>query len=415
MSFPWAQVVMISSAALVTLLLFFLLVLKYRQIHSLRATRVHVDNHTIPNEKVSGTMSGNLVIEQKDVPITDTYHISKTKLGKGSSAEVVIGTHLKSHRKYAIKIIDTSRHSSKRLFERYEREKNFLRDLDHTNIVRLFEVYCAEKAQYFVMELCTGGHLGQVLAKSPDGRLTVEVAKLYIAQLTRAVAYLHSLNICHRDIKLQNILLESDQEGAQIKLIDFGNSWRFRKGKCMTKIVGTTYTAAPEVLRESYDERCDVWSVGVVSYILLSGRRPFEAIDIPGQPLTRESSLIASILMGRYHFQHEVWEDVPPIAVHFIRWCLELDYKKRKYSSDLLNHPWLSRNDLHSALGVGISRHQASILHRRLSQNRSNSGLRRTSMVAVAFTMPADKMKHMRDMFQQIDRDGSGNCKLTII
>ena len=115
----------------------------------------------------------------------------------------------------------------------------------------------------FVAYFCC---VGQVLSKCPEGRLSVEVAKQFLSQITRAVAHLHSVNICHRDIKLQNILLESDSwEGAQVKLIDFGNSWRFKPGKNMTKIVGTTYTAAPEVLRESYDERCDVWSIGVVS------------------------------------------------------------------------------------------------------------------------------------------------------
>ncbi len=87
-------------------------------------------------------MSGNLVIEKTDVDISSIYHLKSSKLGRGSSAEVVIGLHVKTRRKYAIKIIDTTRHDARRLQERYEREKNFLRDIDHTNIIRLFEVYC---------------------------------------------------------------------------------------------------------------------------------------------------------------------------------------------------------------------------------------------------------------------------------
>lgn len=124
----------------------------------------------------------------------------------------------------------------------------------------------------------------------------------YVTQIVHAIAHCHKLGICHRDIKLQNILLEHRGGDAQVKLIDFGNGQRFRGQLPMRKIVGTTYTAAPEVFKECYDERCDVWSLGVVAYILLSGRRPFESVDIPNQPRAKESSLIASILMGRYHF-----------------------------------------------------------------------------------------------------------------
>ena len=118
----------------------------------------------------------------------------------------------------------------------------------------------------------------------------------------QAISHCHKLGICHRDIKLQNILLEHKGSDAQIKIIDFGNGQRFRGQLPLRKIVGTTYTAAPEVFRECYDERCDVWSIGVVSYILLSGKRPFESLDIPKQPKAKDSSLIANILMGRYHF-----------------------------------------------------------------------------------------------------------------
>lgn len=138
----------------VIVLLFF----KFKRVFTARRriSQVHITNK-------SSSMSGNLVVEKKDVPITHVYYLSKNRLGRGSSAEVVIGTHIQTRRKYAIKIIDVSstRSSSRKLIERYEREKNLLRDVDHTNIIRLYEVYCGEYAQYFVMELCTGGHLGE--------------------------------------------------------------------------------------------------------------------------------------------------------------------------------------------------------------------------------------------------------------
>ncbi len=98
-----------------------------------------------------------------------------------------------------------------------------------------------------------------------------------------SVAHIHQLGIAHRDIKLQNILLDHNfDRSAQLKLIDLGFGCRFTNALPMRTKCGTPYTTAPEVIRESYDERCDVWSVGVVLYIMLSGKRPFEALEIAG-------------------------------------------------------------------------------------------------------------------------------------
>lgn len=102
-----------------------------------------------------------------------------------------------------------------------------MKDIDHANVVRLFEVYRYNNAQYFVMELCTGGHLGQVLREGINGRLDEAIAKNYIAQIVEAIAHCHRHGICHRDIKLQNILRENKGKDAQVKIIDFGNGHRF--------------------------------------------------------------------------------------------------------------------------------------------------------------------------------------------
>lgn len=357
--------------AVVTFIVSFVVLLAFYHIHKWCSKqkgqkRIHVRN----TDKSALSMSGNLV-KDFSTPISDNYDITTNLLGRGSSAEVVIGVHNVTLRRYAVKIIDVSRRD---VAWRYEREKAILKDVEHTNIIRLFEVYTSPVAQFFVMELCTGGHLGQVLKDKPDGRLPDDVARTYIVQITRAIAHCHKHGICHRDVKLQNILLENNGKDAQIKIVDFGNAARFR-GHCpMTKIVGTTYTAAPEVFKESYDERCDVWSIGVVSYILLCGRRPFEALHVPIQPKARESSIIASILMGRYHFMHDTWEDVNSAAIHMVQCCLEMDYQKRRSAQGILDHPWLAHSDLHANIGAGLSRDGARTLSRRLSRNLSSSG-----------------------------------------
>lgn len=116
---------------------------------------------------------------------------------------------------------------------------------------------------------CTGGHLGELLHRQGRRCLNESWARTILLQLVSAVAHLHERGICHRDIKLQNILLENKSRQAQIKLIDFGFGSRYIGALPMHTKCGTPYTTAPEVLRECYDERCDVWSVGVVAFIVL--------------------------------------------------------------------------------------------------------------------------------------------------
>jgi calcium-dependent protein kinase len=361
--------------------------------------------------KAAFSLGGNFV-DDLVVPIETKYEVTTTVLGSGSSAQVVIGENKKTRRKYAIKVIDLARHE---VAWRYEREKNFLRDIDHTNVVRLFEVYSCPKALYFVMELCTGGHLGQVLKASPDGRLEEMVAMEYILQLTRAIGHCHHHGICHRDVKLQNVLLESSSKEAQVKLVDFGNGARFRNNLPLTKVVGTTYTAAPEVFRECYDERCDVWSLGVVTYILLSGRRPFEKIEVPvtrdGQR-RKEESVVASILLGKYNFDDEVWDEVSNEAINFIRHCFVLDYTKRSGAAAMLEHPWLLPDEdyLPSDRIRKLSFNSANTLRQTLGRELSSpfNGIRHISMLAVAFARPTEKVQMLRKVFQEIDYNGNG-------
>jgi calcium-dependent protein kinase len=377
--------------------------------------RKRVFNRKAPapaKRKAAFSLGGNFV-EDLSVPIETKYHVTSTVLGSGSSAQVVVGENIKTNRKYAIKVIDLSKHE---VAWRYEREKNFLRDIDHTNVVRLYEVYSSPQALYFVMELCTGGHLGQVLRATPEGRLDEKVAMEYILQLTRAIGHCHHHGICHRDVKLQNVLLESTSKEAQVKLVDFGNGARFRNNLPLTKVVGTTYTAAPEVFKECYDERCDVWSLGVVTYILLSGRRPFEKTEVMvnqnGQMKRKEESVVASILTGRYDFEHEVWEEVSNDAVNFIKHCFVLDYTKRCTASVMLEHPWLSKDEdyLPSDKIRNLSFNSSDTLRRTLGREMSSplSGIRHISMLAVAFARPTEKVQQLRKVFQEVDYNGNG-------
>jgi len=151
-------------------------------------------------------------------------------------------------------------------------EIDILKNLDHPNILRLYEVFEDKKFIYLVTEFCEAGELFDEIVKRQ--RFDERDAAIIIKQLLSAIAYCHSKSVCHRDLKPENILIDN-KETLSIKLIDFGTSQKFDTEEKMELILGTAYYIAPEVLKGEYDEKCDVWSCGVILYILLSGSPPF--------------------------------------------------------------------------------------------------------------------------------------------
>jgi len=354
--------------------------------------------------EVSTTASGHL-IRVIQGPVLNDYKLSKTILGKGTSGVCRQGTHIKSKKNFAIKIIKMDDDS---VAEFYKREIDILKNLEHLNIIRVFEAYEEVGSLGLVMELCNGGHLGEVIADTPYGRLDESHAQRYVCQLVGAIQHCHQNGICHRDIKLQNILLETRTSDAQVKLIDFGNAKRFSTIKgadapSFRTIAGTTYAMAPEVFRKDYDEKCDVWSLGVVAFIMLCGHKPFESIDLPNHLEVAKSSLVANIMMGRYSFQHPAWEFISEEAMLFIMSCFTMNRLQRPSASQLFQNKWCSPHNINDKL----SDTKLKLYTRKLSKI-SGQSLSQTSMLAVAFSMPTNQAKDLRTLFQSIDKDGSG-------
>jgi calcium-dependent protein kinase len=151
------------------------------------------------------------------------------------------------------------------------------------------------------------------------------------------LTYCHAKNIVHKDLKPENILLEKKKDISTIKLIDFGTAQRFDKKKKMTTIIGTPYYVAPEVLRGSYDEKCDVWGVGVIMFILLSGTPPFNGPD--------DKQITEAVAKGKYEFKPSKWRGVSEEAKNLISKMLVLDTKDRISAQDALDHGWFSMLD----------------------------------------------------------------------
>ena len=161
------------------------------------------------------------------------------------------------------------------------REVNLMIKLDHPNIIKLYEYYETEKHIYLIMELCTGGELfDRIVQNTENGiQFTEKQAADIFRQMMSAINYCHKNGIVHRDLKPENLLYLNKNENSPIKVIDFGMSKRFDKEKFMNEKVGTAYYISPEILQGKYDEKCDIWSVGVILYIIICGYPCFNGED----------------------------------------------------------------------------------------------------------------------------------------
>ena len=266
----------------------------------------------------------------EDIHINEVYKIVSI-LGQGSMGEVtLIEKKVASKgRRYACKTVSTLRMNKSELME-FLNEIDILRDLDHPNIVQLFEVYHQKRKIWIVTELCLGGDLWTRANENTEGDV-VDI----LSQITRAVTYMHKRNVCHRDIKMENILYSDTSPTATVKLIDFGISNKFTKGVKMLNACGTVYTAAPEtLLRTGSTHSTDIWSIGVVAFILLSQEYPF----LKDYDDLKNASKVQRLENAELSFGPE-WENrnISPTAKQFVSLCLQKDFLQRCSASEALH------------------------------------------------------------------------------
>lgn len=302
--------------------------------------------------------------------IQNKYHIDPRVLGQGCQGSARECIDRATGQRFAVKTIRKSDPTFKP--DSVAREIMLLKHMKHQSIVQLVDVY--EDAQYvhMVTDLCEGGELFDRIVERSSNRengsacFAEDETAGVMHQLLTAVSYMHRQGVVHRDIKPENILLESNAEDSPIKIIDFGLSAKHCEGfePPMSKIVGTPYYIAPEVLRKNYNKSCDLWSVGVLTYILLGGYPPFNGAN--------NTDIVKSILGGKYSFPSEEWKDVSQEAQDFISRLLQTDTSKRMTVEDALNHPWivrynntdvLMRSDIsEEAMAKGLSVQRRSVM-----------------------------------------------------
>jgi len=260
------------------------------------------------------------------------------ELGRGRFSVVNSAINVKEGRGYAVKVVENKSLTDEENLEALETEIEILRKLDHPHIVSLKEVVVSTEDTYIVMELLSGGELfNRIVDKGPFPE--AEAANLF-AQILLSMEYLHSLSIVHRDVKPENILYLSS--GAdQIKLIDFGYAGVWTPEKPLTGLCGTPDYVAPEVLSwyddedngTPYGKGSDLWSLGVLLYVILSGCSPFSADE--------EEAILELVAQAKYEFHEAEWANITPDAKDLISKLLIVDPEKRLTMEQLLNHAWL--------------------------------------------------------------------------
>lgn len=201
---------------------------------------------------------------------------------------------------------------------RLEYEVEILKNLNHPNIVRLFEVYENKDNIFLVQELCDGRELFDEISNRK--KFSEMEAAIVTKQILQAIAYCHEKKVCHRDLKPENILIDPKSKGA-IKVIDFGTSHVFSKGNNMHQVYGTAYYIAPEVLSGEYNEMCDNWSIGVILYIMLTGKPPF-----PGKS---DEIILEKVRNANYSFPEKDWSNLSPDSKDLVSKLMEKDFSKR--------------------------------------------------------------------------------------
>eukprot|EP00980_Cylindrotheca_fusiformis_P000369 scaffold91_cov127-Cylindrotheca_fusiformis.AAC.29 len=342
-------------------------------------------------------------------PIEDVYDgvHSGPILGSGVSGLVRLITHKATGLQYAVKCLDLGLVGTKEGLLQLREEIFIMCQLDHPNIVRLEEVYESASEIYLVQELCLGGELFDRLDEQPDYHYTEAECARLIKQMLSSVRYLHSKGIIHRDLKLENFLFSSKAADSELKMIDFGLSKHFRFGEVHHEAVGTPYTVAPEVIKGSYDERCDLWAIGVITFLLLSGEPPFGGCGGPEPLLTVRSNILAC----QYAFEPEdIWSLVSDKAKDFVTSLLMVDPKTRPTAREAQRHGWFK--EWASRQSKPSDKELNPNVVKALVNFKEFSDMRKLLSEVLSFTLLPHQIKDLRKEFEKMDTDGSGEISL---
>ncbi|CAK80148.1 unnamed protein product (macronuclear) [Paramecium tetraurelia] len=330
----------------------------------------------------------NIFATLKQGSISTYYKIEKS-LGAGAFGEVRLVIHKSSGYKRAMKQIRKDK-IIKEDEENMFSEVNTLKELDHPNIVKLHELFQDAKNYYLVTEYLEGGELFQKITdmKHFSEKMAADIMK----QILAGVVHCHEKKVVHRDLKPENILFENKKPNSNLKIIDFGTSRKMETNQNLTKRLGTPYYIAPEVLKRNYNEKCDVWSCGVILYIMLCGYPPFGGQD---------QEILQNIELGKYEFDPEDWNKISEDAKNLIKRMLTKDYQLRISAQEAYNDPWIQKNAPNGPIDMKAIKNLSSFF----GKNKVRAAL---MQFITTNLMTNTEKEGLLNEFKKIDKDGNG-------
>ncbi|KAB2037523.1 hypothetical protein E1A91_D03G082800v1 [Gossypium mustelinum] len=328
--------------------------------------------------------------------IEQRYELGR-ELGRGEFGITFLCTDKETGDTFACKSISKKKLRTAVDIEDVRREVEIMKHLPHhPNIVTLKDTYEDDNAVHLVMELCEGGELfDRIVAR---GHYTERAAAAVTKTIVEVVQMCHKHGVMHRDLKPENFLFANKKETAALKSIDFGLSVFFKPGEIFTEIVGSPYYMAPEVLKRNYGREVDVWSAGVILYILLCGVPPFWA--------ETEQGVAQAIIRSVIDFKRDPWPKVSENAKDLVRKMLNPDPKRRLTAQEVLDHPWLQNAKKAPNVSLGET------VKARLKQFSVMNKLKKRALKVIAEHLSVEEVAGIKEGFQLMDTANRGKINI---